>query len=870
MEAAEVATIFGPYLTESILGSGQYGTVYTARHQSEGHVVALKVLSPQLVHDAKVRRRFVREGYASRRFDHHNVVHCLEASETDAERPWIAFELIRGVTLSRLLQEPVALARRIGWLSQLLSGIRHMHNRGAVHRDIKPGNIMVEVDEEGRDRVVVVDLGLAHFSDLESVSRAEEGTPSHLAPELVVTGAQPTIQSDLYSIGVVLFQMLEDRLPYEGSHGVAVALQQVTEPVPKLGNSLPVKERLRWQAVIDRALAKEITNRFNNADEFKAALPVLQSDALQEQELSGPSDFSLAIDAALVSARHNEETVDQLVIHPNVEQWLYPDAWRKCMEFLRAREQGSGLSRLMISSSRPGEAERFGYHLLRCLRSEGFFEIRYPYCELETDHLESRRLASEDTRLLVPEGFQPKQPTLIGLFRDEPTLGSYMEALSQSLDNDGVTCITVQTNGADSDCHVHLDVDERTDTYSWLTHHLSVESSLRDALLQRFGHELHTIRSVLSFLLVTGDAHQRGNQIVLSPIASPQDWPTDFEVLQTKHLLAVLRSDFGLRPAQKTLLCSAGLGGSWTREDLARLLDETQMDDKIIPHVLNGVSWFVQDVYENRSNALETLFANEVVRKAVAGLIVDPSRRRACLTRVLNLLMDVSSPGLDEMLSIVWCRSVLGESQKAAEDAQRFMRNLGFRQAYADAFKIGLKLDLLWDQKPPSNRELRARTWLLLSKYALAGGEALHSQEVASRVLKWAKQVGKNDLYADALFQVGLALWGSDQSSRTFTLLERSLEFMTQDGAEPRYDVRRVWQLRWVCYWAARDDQAKLSRSLEAFLSNRRSVSSQQESLRLLLVWLSRVPSVSESPEDIQAIKAWRSDVRLDVSVSAS
>ena len=446
MHRPELSISFGPYVTESVLGSGQFGTVYSARHAESNQTVALKVLDPALVNDTKVRRRFVREGYASRRFDHHNVVRCLDASETHAARPWIAFELIRGVTLARLLQEPVALARRLGWLNQILAGIRHMHNRGAVHRDIKPANLMMEVDGEGRDRVVIVDLGLTHFADLESVSAAEEGTPSHLAPELVVAGAHPTIQSDLYSIGVVLFQMLEDRLPYDGTHGVAVALQQVTEPVPKLSERLQPKERRRWQAVIDRVLAKEPRHRFATADEFRAALPEPDFDFLSDQELTGPSDFSLAIDAALVSARHSEETVEQVVLHTNVEQWIYRDAWDKCLKFLGRQDHTFGIRRLVLRSSRSGEAERFAYHLIRSVRSEGYYDVLHPYCELESDQLDARRVGSDEVPQEVPEFETLNRPTLIALLGKTNMLGDYLAEVAQRSKQTNAAIVILMTN----------------------------------------------------------------------------------------------------------------------------------------------------------------------------------------------------------------------------------------------------------------------------------------------------------------------------------------------------------------------------------------------------------------------------------------
>ena len=113
---------------------------------------------------------------------------CIAASDTDAPRLWIAFELIDGVPLSRLLSADIELSRQIEWLKQILAGLQHLHDCGGVHRDVKPANVMVEIQANGAEQAVVVDLGLTSFHDLEEVVSSEEGTPAYLAPELVVSG----------------------------------------------------------------------------------------------------------------------------------------------------------------------------------------------------------------------------------------------------------------------------------------------------------------------------------------------------------------------------------------------------------------------------------------------------------------------------------------------------------------------------------------------------------------------------------------------------------------------------------------------------------------------------------------------------------
>ena len=384
VQREELAHTFGVFKTESVLGRGQFGTVYYARHINDGSIVALKVLDPDLCSDAVVRRRFVREGYATRRFNHPNVVSCIAASDTDAPRLWIAFELIDGVPLSRLLSADIELSRQIEWLKQILAGLQHLHDCGGVHRDVKPANVMVEIQANGAERAVVVDLGLTSFHDLEEVVSSEEGTPAYLAPELVVSGTAPSAQSDVYAVGVILFELLESRLPFDGAHGVAVALQHVTEPIPRLGNRLPARARSRWQAIVDRALAKDPARRFLNADEFRATLSDAALPEDNSVDLSQPSDFSVALDAALVSASRGEQTQDRRPASVRIEKYLFPTVWGACEQHLRQCASLPGRHAITVKSQNQPVLQvclSFG----ETYTSEGCFHVVFPEFEQQSN-----------------------------------------------------------------------------------------------------------------------------------------------------------------------------------------------------------------------------------------------------------------------------------------------------------------------------------------------------------------------------------------------------------------------------------------------------------------------------------------------------
>ncbi len=698
MHRTELSQTFGPFQTDTVLGSGQYGTVYSAHRVSDGLVVALKVLDPALADDIEVRRRFVREGYATRRFDHRNVVCCIDAADTDDTRPWIAFELIRGVPLSRLMHEPVDLPRQVGWLQQILSGLRHMHDRGAVHRDIKPANVMVEVDDDGRERVVIVDLGLTQFADLEGNSAAEEGTPSYLAPELIASGMSPSVQSDIYAVGVILFQLLEGRLPYEGSHGVAVALQQVTEPIPKLGDRLVVRERLRWQAVVERALAKDPNHRFSSTDEFRSVLPEVSLDSVGRVDVTGPSDFSIALDEALVSARHVEQTVDRRPPQVNVEQWLYPETWKACTAHLRAYAVKAGKHRVNIEGRDPARTARFVYHLARSLQAEGYFNVVFPEFEHAAETLDSSTFTGGVNREESVQKMPKTGPRLAVIFSDADAevatdgFSSPKEALQSG---GGQLLITVNGEHPESSTFT-LDDGAMIVPEHWLIKGLNVEMSLAHALIERGSANQSSILLLLEYLLLTGEAIYRLNKITLSETAQPQAWPNDEIELQIGLSYYMLCADFGSKLADRLLWCGVALGGAWHPSSAVEVLIENGVDHRQIPPLLAMTRWLCT-LGPDSVQTPAAVFDHPGARRVLFTHVQKDGRSRSCLNTVLRILLQVSLPTTADMQAIIRCRKLMGESVRATEDAHKFMTTLAARGELSDALRIGEMLDELWD-----------------------------------------------------------------------------------------------------------------------------------------------------------------------------
>jgi eukaryotic-like serine/threonine-protein kinase len=260
--------IDGRYRVAHRLGSGGMADVWCAEDQELGRRVALKVLSGRLAEDASFRERFRREASAAAGLQHPHIVGIYDRGEWDGT-PYIAMEFVSGRTLKQLVTEegPLPPDRAVDLTIQVLRALRYAHKHGIVHRDIKPQNVIL--DEEGQAKVA--DFGIAHAgaSDMTETGSIV-GTAQYLSPEQA-QGRPVSPRSDLYSVGVVLYELLTGRVPFEAESPVTVALKQVSErPVPPSQLQPGIPPAL--EAVVLRALEKDPARRFADADEFIAAL----------------------------------------------------------------------------------------------------------------------------------------------------------------------------------------------------------------------------------------------------------------------------------------------------------------------------------------------------------------------------------------------------------------------------------------------------------------------------------------------------------------------------------------------------------------------------------------------------------------------
>lgn len=274
MDAGELRlqgrTLAGRYLLETEVAEGGMGTVWRARDEVLGRPVAVKVLHDRLARDPDVLERFRLEAVAAARLSHPNVVRVFDTGIDDAVC-FIVMELFEGTTLEELLRNegPLAGAEAARLMGAVLQGLAHAHREGVVHRDVKPANVLI--DRSGLVKVTDFGIAKAAFAASDLTATGDLlGTARYLAPELVA-GGDVDHRADLYACGVVLYESLTGRAPFEGPTHIATATMRLTKEPPPPGALRPGIPR-SLETVTMRSLARDPDQRFQSADEMRAAL----------------------------------------------------------------------------------------------------------------------------------------------------------------------------------------------------------------------------------------------------------------------------------------------------------------------------------------------------------------------------------------------------------------------------------------------------------------------------------------------------------------------------------------------------------------------------------------------------------------------
>jgi serine/threonine-protein kinase len=265
-EVSEGSLVDGRYRVLRRLGSGGMADVWLAEDAHLQRRVALKVLHKRFAQDHEFVERFRREAEAAAGLQHPNIVAVFDRGEFEGTY-YIAMQYVEGHTLKQLIDVGLSPEQAVPLIRQVLEAARFAHQHGIVHRDLKPQNVIV--DPEGK--AAVTDFGIARAGVSEITQTGSVmGTPHYLSPEQA-QGMETTAVSDLYSIGVILYEALTGRVPFEGESAVAVAMKQVSQ-TPQRPSSINPRVSPALDAVVMRALEKDPGQRFQSAEAFIAAL----------------------------------------------------------------------------------------------------------------------------------------------------------------------------------------------------------------------------------------------------------------------------------------------------------------------------------------------------------------------------------------------------------------------------------------------------------------------------------------------------------------------------------------------------------------------------------------------------------------------
>src|SRR5436305_12503359 len=283
----------GPYILVDRLGEGGMGMVFKARHRHMGRVVALKIIRKEELASADAVQRSYREVQAAAHLTHPNIVLAYDAGQ-DGSTHFLSMEYVEGTDLARLVREsgPLPVAQACEYMRQAALGLQHAHERGMVHRDIKPHNLLLtHEDGSGKTKgpiIKILDMGLALRGGPEkdramTQTGAVLGTPDYIAPEQAINSRSADIRADLYSLGCTFYFLLTGRAPFQGESLTQVLLQHQMEEAPPL-EQLRADTPPAVAAVVRKLMAKRPEDRFQTPAELAQVLQALaqgKADAIQ-------------------------------------------------------------------------------------------------------------------------------------------------------------------------------------------------------------------------------------------------------------------------------------------------------------------------------------------------------------------------------------------------------------------------------------------------------------------------------------------------------------------------------------------------------------------------------------------------------------
>lgn len=285
-EFAEGAILLDRYIVSEEIGKGYAGVVYKGKHKILGRPVAIKMVHSHLTGEAKSITRFCMEAKAISSLSHPNIVTLYDFGTTESGVPFFVMDFLAGNSLEECIRsvDHFEQDRAINIIGQLCNALSYMHNKGLLHRDIKPGNIIIVKNEVGKEVPKLVDFGLVKtLTQIQELKLTQEGeafgTPLYMSPEQC-SGVELDCRSDIYSSGCLFYEMLTGRVPFTGQSALQTMYMRMTEEIQSFSQIRPdLSIPSELEGIIRKALAKDREDRFATMDEMKSALEQFSNQA---------------------------------------------------------------------------------------------------------------------------------------------------------------------------------------------------------------------------------------------------------------------------------------------------------------------------------------------------------------------------------------------------------------------------------------------------------------------------------------------------------------------------------------------------------------------------------------------------------------
>lgn len=321
------------YRIESLVAKGSMGVIYKASQQAIGRTVAIKVMHGYLVNDEESMKRYQKEAKAASRLNHPNITTVYDFGVLASGQPYIVMDLLEGKALADILQQrgQLTLGQTLMVFNQVCQALSEAHERGVVHRDIKPENIVIDELPDGRNiSVKVVDFGIATFAQEDgddTIGKITKtgtvcGSPFYMSPEQCDAGKCDQ-RSDLYSLGIVLFECLTGKVPFESKDIYMVLSMQIKDPPPRMSKIRPdITFAPELELMVAKSLSKDPSARYQSAQEFWEALSSAAAAARGGRK-QPTQEFNSVDQSVARAAGRPIETIEQ------PEEAIDPEALRR-------------------------------------------------------------------------------------------------------------------------------------------------------------------------------------------------------------------------------------------------------------------------------------------------------------------------------------------------------------------------------------------------------------------------------------------------------------------------------------------------------------------------------------------------------------